>query len=250
MKLLVSVRTADEARAALAGGADIVDAKDPDAGALGAVRLDSLRLIHAAVCDDSQPRGGASRARPITAALGDASDEFSIERTARAYASEGASLVKVGFAGITRAARVAGLLTAAIRGAHMGNPSSGVIAVAYADSVVAASIAFDSLLEPAALSGVTGVLIDTADKRGPGLRTLIPDNALIGWTRRAHDAGLLVGIAGRLASGDLPWARDIGGDVIGVRGAACDGGRSGRVSAQRVRELHEVLARRRLRPPR
>ena len=36
MKLLVSVVSADEARRALAGGADIIDVKDPREGPLGA----------------------------------------------------------------------------------------------------------------------------------------------------------------------------------------------------------------------
>ena len=34
-KLLVSVRTIEEARAALAGGADIIDIKEPTRGSLG-----------------------------------------------------------------------------------------------------------------------------------------------------------------------------------------------------------------------
>ena len=36
MRLLVSVVSAEEARSALAGGADIVDVKDPGEGSLGA----------------------------------------------------------------------------------------------------------------------------------------------------------------------------------------------------------------------
>ncbi|MFL5577756.1 MAG: (5-formylfuran-3-yl)methyl phosphate synthase, partial [Gemmatimonadaceae bacterium] len=65
MHLLVSVSSAAEAAAALAGGADLVDAKDPSAGALGAVSDGALRGIVAAV----------SGARPVSAALGDARDE-------------------------------------------------------------------------------------------------------------------------------------------------------------------------------
>src|SRR4051812_47948913 len=37
MELLVSVRSAKEVEAALAGGADIIDAKEPSRGSLGAV---------------------------------------------------------------------------------------------------------------------------------------------------------------------------------------------------------------------
>ncbi|MBM3821162.1 MAG: hypothetical protein FJW14_19395, partial [Acidimicrobiia bacterium] len=61
MRLLVSVADAIDAAAALDGGADIIDAKDPRAGALGAVPLTVFREIHARV-------GGM---RPVSAALGD-----------------------------------------------------------------------------------------------------------------------------------------------------------------------------------
>ena len=43
MRLLVSVRSAAEARAALSGGADIIDAKEPSLGSLGAVGPLALR---------------------------------------------------------------------------------------------------------------------------------------------------------------------------------------------------------------
>ena len=45
MQLLISVRSRDEALAALTGGADIIDAKDPGAGALGAVSLPTFASI-------------------------------------------------------------------------------------------------------------------------------------------------------------------------------------------------------------
>ena len=90
MRLLVSVASATEALAALAGGADIIDAKDPLAGALGAVPIAVLTEIRAAVAGE----------RPLTAAIGDAGDEAAIEATACAFAAAGAAVVKVGFAGI------------------------------------------------------------------------------------------------------------------------------------------------------
>src|SRR5688572_1266699 len=91
LRLLVSVASAAEASAALAGGANVIDAKDPRTGALGAVSVDVLRQIHAAVAG----------ARFVTAAIGDAADEAETERVAGTFAAAGAALVKVGFAGIT-----------------------------------------------------------------------------------------------------------------------------------------------------
>ena len=43
--LLVSVRSAAEARAALLGGADLIDVKEPLRGSLGAADADRLREI-------------------------------------------------------------------------------------------------------------------------------------------------------------------------------------------------------------
>jgi len=232
MRLLVSVASAAEASAALAGGADVIDAKDPRAGALGAVSTEVLREIHAAV---------ASR-RPVTAALGDAADDSEIERASRAFAAAGASLVKVGFAGIGSAGRAAALIAAAVRGARAGSDGKGgVVAVAYADAERGASLAPVALVEVAARAGATGVLLDTADKGGPGLRGLVEAGALAAWVAETHQTGLLVALAGKLTVDDLPFVRDAGADVAGVRGAACVGGRTGTVSADRVRLLKRVV---------
>ena len=233
MRLLVSVASATEVSAALAGGADFVDAKDPRTGALGAVPAAVLREIHAAV-------GGV---RPVTAAIGDAADEAAIERTACAFAAAGAAFVKVGFAGIFSAARIAALTAAARRG--FGGDSGvygGVIVVAYADAERTASLTPAALVDVAAHTGARGVLLDTADKNGPGLRTLVAHGALVAWVAQAHEKGLLVALAGKLTAEDLPFVRDAGADIAGVRGAACDDGRTGRVSAERVRHLRNVCA--------
>ena len=228
MRLLVSVKNAEEAMAALAGGADLIDAKDPAAGALGAVSLEVLRDIHSTVAG----------LRPVSAALGDAVDERSIERDARAYAFAGASLVKIGFAGISSRSRVDALLNAARRGAAQ---HAGVIAVAYADAERVASLHPDVILDAAASVSVAGVLLDTADKRGPGLSQHVPLERLASWVTTAHRAGLLVAIAGKLSADDIAFARDAGADIAGMRGAACDEGRTGRVVADKVRLLRSRM---------
>jgi uncharacterized protein (UPF0264 family) len=78
------------------------------------------------------------------------------------------------------------------------------------------------------------LLLDTSDKSGPGLRELMTAVALARWVARAHEAGLLVALAGKLTADDLAFVRDAGADIAGVRGAACEGGRTGRVSSERV----------------
>jgi uncharacterized protein (UPF0264 family) len=233
MQLLVSVATGAEASAALAGGADVIDAKNPRVGALGAVSLDSLADVHAAVAG----------ARPVTAAIGDASDEAAIERLSFDFAAVGTSLVKVGFSNISSAARVATLIAAARRGVETGSRGrGGVVAVGYADDPAGVTPA--ALVAIAARAGARGILFDTADKRGPGLRALVDADTLAAWVGCGHDHGLFVALAGKLTAADLPFVRDAGADVAGVRGAACEGSRTARISSEKVRHLIEVLRQR------
>jgi hypothetical protein len=232
MRLLVSVANAAEALAALDGGADLIDAKDPRTGALGAVSIDVLHDIHAAI---------AGR-RPITAALGDADDEATIQSAAATFAAAGAMLVKIGFAGIADARRIAALTTAAGRGAGSGSDrGSGIVAVAYADADRVASLPPGDLVDVAARAGARGVLVDTANKRGDGLRQLVTRTMLASWVAEAHANGLFVALAGKLTADDLPFVRDTGADIVGVRGAACSGGRRGRVEVHKVRLLQHRL---------
>lgn len=228
MKLLVSVRSAAEAAAAAAAGAGVIDAKEPDFGPLGAVPLDVFEAIHAIV---------AARA-PLSAAIGDPVDEESAAAAARAFAAAGASLVKIGFAGVSGIDRVRSVIAAAVHGARDGSPRAGVVAVSYAD---VDGIDLRATIDAAAHAGAAGVMVDTSDKEGPGVRQLIAAERLSAWAERAHEAGLLVAVAGRLEAADLEWAAGAGADIAGVRGAACENGRSGVISPRLVRELSDRL---------
>lgn len=231
MRLLVSVASASEASAAVAGSADIIDAKNPVAGALGAVVPEVLQQIHAAV-------NGAGL---VSAALGDAADETKIEGDAYTFAASGAEFLKVGFAGISTSWRVSALIAAAVRGARAGSDGrSGVVAVAYADADRVASLAPTAVVRLAARAGAVGLLLDTVDKDGPGLRGILEPAALAAWISSGHDAGLFVALAGRLTADDFPFVRDAGADIAGVRGAACEGGRTGHVVTDKVRLLRAL----------
>jgi uncharacterized protein (UPF0264 family) len=239
MQLLVSIANSVEARHALDGGADLIDAKDPSAGALGAVPIETLRQIHALVAGQ----------RVVTAALGDAEDEESVERAAFDYGSVGVGFVKVGFAGTTDLARVERLIAAAVRSVRAtGLYHGGVVAVAYADTGGTTSVEPTSLMDVAARAGATGVLLDTERKDGPGLLHLVSTVALESWVTRAHAAGLIVALAGKLSAENLPVICDTGADIVGVRGAACEQGRSSGVAEVNVRRLTDALQR--LRRPR
>src|SRR5213082_2951283 len=205
MRLLVSVRGSVEARAALAGGADVIDAKDPARGALGPVQRDRLAAIRRAV--------GA--ARPVSAALGDARDDAMV--AAGAAAAAGVAFVKLGFGGVTSEARARSLARAARRG-----------------------LASDRLVAVAVDAGAAGLLLDTAGKDAPLFAIESPD-AVAAWVAAVQAAGLFAALAGSLSGRDFATARALGAELVGVRGAACVGGRTGPVSRARVAALRRLV---------
>ena len=234
MQLLVSVRSADEVEPALAGGADIIDAKEPANGPLGPVSAATLAQLISRVPSDTQfslALGDVTSAEQATAAI------TGLELPAR----QAMSFLKVGFAGVPTAELVQEIMTAAVRHSAMKPDPASIVAVAYADSERAGSLSAELILRLAAAAGVARVLVDTYDKDGPGLMKRWNAVALAAWTSLARRSGLLVGVAGQLGSADVPTVARSGADVIGFRGAACDAGRSGMVSNERVRLLRRCV---------
>src|SRR5439155_397097 len=69
---------------------------------------------------------------------------------------------------------------------------------------------------------------------------LLPPATVSSWVAAAHRAGLFAALAGSLRGADFATARDLGADVVGVRAAACVGGRTGRVRRARVARLRAL----------
>jgi uncharacterized protein (UPF0264 family) len=234
MRLLVSVRSAAEVAAAVAGGADIVDAKEPAAGSLGAVSGHVLREIALSV-----PAGV-----PLSIALGEPKDVAALEaamaelhgltpRPRRAY-------VKIGLS--TAGDGAEALLTALVGLASRTPIRPSVVAVAYADYVAAGAPAPETVARLAAAARADGVLLDTWGKDGGDLFHYLAKPTLHAWIEQVHAAGLLVALAGSLSIEGVRVVADLPADIVGVRGAACLGGRTGVVSEGRVAELKAALA--------
>jgi uncharacterized protein (UPF0264 family) len=234
LQLLVSVRSADEVEPALAGGADIIDAKEPDRGSLGAVDREVLNRILQRVPDD----------RRVSAALGDVTrpDEVlaavhGLELPKRAWPM----YLKLGFAGVRSPDEIGLLIEIAVSVTRGMAASPCLVAVAYADSERARTVP-PALIPPLAeAAGAAGVLLDTHGKDGRGLLEWIPSGALVDWVAVARQAGLLTALAGSLRPRDLALVWRAQPDVVGVRGAACSGGRQGRVSEDRVQRFRRAL---------
>ena len=149
--------------------------------------------------------------------------------------------LKLGFAGVRSPERVTRILATAVAAlADSGSPAL-VVAVAYADAARAGTLTPDLILRRAHGAGASGVLLDTHTKDGTGLLGWITPTALGAWVEGARHAGLLTAVAGSLTLDNFDTVVGAGADVVGVRGAACQGGRQGQVRTDRVRALRRRL---------
>ena len=233
MQLLVSVRDGREAATALAGGAEIIDAKEPSRGPLGRVGAEEFGAIAAQV----------PPAVPLSAAMGDFTAPDDVRDTVGAVVipdRRGAVYLKIGFAGVRSGRHVSTLLTVAGERAAASPGAPALVAVAYADHERAGSPPPGAVLHSAAEAGVRAFLVDTWTKDGRGLLEHLEPSLLAALSERAREAGLLFAVAGSLDTAAIARVAGLA-DVIGVRGAACRGGRGGIVDQGRVRELRRCL---------
>lgn len=221
--LLASVRDLAEARVAVAAGVDWLDLKEPLAGALGAVPVGVAR----------EAADAFAGRLPLSATIGDCWDTpRAIPARVRALADAGVPFVKIGLFA-REAPRT--LLRAVERAAAAG---PRLIAVCFAE---AAPEPDDVAL--LAATGLAGVMLDTADKRGGGLRRHVAPDGLRAFVDAARSHGLLVGLAGSLRHADVAPLAALAPDYLGFRGALCaHGQRGGRIDAGAIRDLKDALA--------
>jgi (5-formylfuran-3-yl)methyl phosphate synthase len=211
VRLLVSVVSVEEARGALAGGADIVDVKDPAEGALGAPSPEVLSDVVAAV----------GSAVPVSVALGDLPGlPHTAALAARGAELSGARYVKVGLRGVRELDGAVAMMRAVVSAV---GPQTAVIAAAYADASALDPPALAPFWLPALVerTGIAGALVDTFIKDGRGLYAWMSEPELGELVARTRGAGRSFAIAGQLRRGDL---RRVDADVVGVRSAVCRGG--------------------------
>jgi uncharacterized protein (UPF0264 family) len=226
-ELLVSVRDAVEAEAALGGGADLIDVKEPARGALG--RADDATIT--AVIQRVAGR------RPVSAALGELTPDSRADRPA------GLRYVKWGLAGWGTASGWQQQLRDMYRPHLRSQRLSGIVLVAYADWRNAAAPPVEDVFEFVRQFG-TVVLLDTFDKvPGRTLLDYLPAREIVALCRWCQAVDIKVALAGSLGVTQLLALREACPDWFAVRGAACaDGHRAGPISAARVCELKRLLA--------
>ena len=228
--LLISVRSAAEAEVALAGGADLIDVKEPRRGSLGAAEPGVWQEVLRTV---------AGRA-PTSVALGELlGDELLGDwRPERLQHAAGACYAKVGLAGC--AAR--NDWQAHWREA-MAQLPTGVrpVAAAYVDCAAARSPPVDDVLALAAEARSPYLLLDTFDKSAGNLFARAPLSVLAALGQRAARNGVQLVLAGSLDNGAIRRLAPLVPAYFAVRGAACSGARTQAIELARVKRLAEVV---------
>lgn len=217
-RFLASVTSAAEAAIALAGGAEIIDAKDPASGALGALPVATVRAIVETVAG----------VVPVSATIGDLVPEPALI-TAATYsmAATGVDMVKIGlFEGGDARASIR-----ALAALDLGPVRRVGLLLADRDPDF-------TLIEAMADAGFAGVMLDTASKDGRALPDVLPAARLGEFVARAQAAGMFAGLAGALRQHHISAVTAHAPDVVGFRGALCSGGhRQGPLEEDAVRRI-------------
>jgi len=228
-RLLVSVRNVVEAHAAIAGGCDLLDIKEPTRGSLGMADIDTIRDV----------AEYAPAHIPVSAALG----ELAVwsGRSDLPALPETLCYVKLGplcaelrdwrneWTSVRRRfdARAAGRLN--------------WILVIYADRCQSSDAAAD-ITDFAADQRCAGVLIDTCDK---STGTLVDTALFREFDRIVSDlraAQVKLAIAGSLSLQTLKQVMSFEPDIIAIRSAACEHGhRDGLVTRRAVASFRSAM---------
>ena len=224
--LLVSVRSASEALAAMAGGAALIDVKEPAHGPLGRAR-DAVMI---------EAIGVVARRCPVSAALGELIEDRGESVPA------GLAFIKWGLAGY----RSSKAWQSSLDARRALGPE--VVAVAYADWQCAGAPPLEEVIGYVVRRSPGVVLLDTCCKDAGQVGAAPP--TLLDWLRPAQiaevcswcrSAGVRIALAGSLGAPEVAALATTAPDWFAVRGAACDRGRDGTVSAAKVRALVNVI---------
>ncbi|PWC46047.1 (5-formylfuran-3-yl)methyl phosphate synthase [Azospirillum sp. TSA6c] len=224
---LASVADAAEIALILPAAPDILDLKDPGAGALGAWDAGD---IAEAVRDLANVPG-----RPkLSATVGDhPMRPDALVPAVRRVAATGVDFVKIGFAPEGAPEKCIDAL------APLAAEGAGMIAVLFADLWPSDPCCLP--IDRFAAAGFRGAMLDTAGKRH-GLRHHWLDAQLGAFVSCTRAHCLLTGLAGSLRVADIPALTALSPDYLGFRGALCGGERTAGIDPQALSRVAAAMA--------
>lgn len=239
-ELLVSVRSPAEAEEALAGGAALIDVKEPKRGALGRADFAIQRQVVQAV----------SGRVPVSAALGELWQRMQLPELwhARPFLPSGVGIVKWGLAGFL-GPFFASTLAPTLDLLQACHPECRPVVVAYADAELAHAPPVDEVCAFARARPGCWFLLDTFSKTPvPGqsqratLLDWLPLSKIALYCKLCQQNGVRVALGGSLGFEEIRKLQSVRPDWFAVRGAACEEGeRQNGVSARRVKQLVDLI---------
>lgn len=204
MQLLVSVKNAEEALLALAAGADIIDLKDPNVGALGALDMPISLAILAAI-------NSHAFNQTISTTVGENHTNLNkLIAAIQQRATMGKVIIKIAvsalFYGATFLVEMRKLTEAGVK----------IVAVFFADERVDLT-----LLPMFKRAGFYGAMLDTKYKSNNLLQVQTKDDLYL-FTHFCHQHHLKSGLAGSLQAQHIVALTAFNATYIGFRGGVCD----------------------------
>lgn len=215
-KWLASIKSLDEAKELETCLPDILDLKDPSAGALGALAIDDINAIVRWLdkrCLSSATVGDLVMKSNV------------ISPVIFQWAETDLDYIKVGLFEDIELENCLVQLKATLYTAP-----KPVIAVIFADQSYP-----DDIVDLVKQAGFIGVMVDTAEKNGQSLSSHWSAIDIQRFVKSANDKGLICGLAGALRIEDIDSLALTGADYLGFRSALCP-------DRQRINHLDVSLA--------
>lgn len=227
-RLLISVRSAEEAAIALSAGADLIDVKEPSNGPLGSAHHEVLAAVLTMV----------NGAVPVSAALGEWTPNALTD--AHWHLQLPVQFIKWGLAGYGNSPGWGEDLLDMRRQIRTGTE---VVLVAYADWEKAKAPPPAEVVKFAKRFRYKAVLIDTFLKDGSTLLDALPLPALTELVKSLQSGRIPVALGGSLKLEQLAKLKPLAPDWFAVRGAVCAGGtREGLLDPVRIQKWKAALA--------
>lgn len=220
-RLLISVKNVEEALHAMYAGTSIIDLKDPEIGALGALPIQETKKVLAVL-----------EGQVLTSAtVGEGHGNIdALIADIKQYADIGVNVIKIAvselFMNQEFFIEMKQLIVKGIK----------LVAVFFADKLVDLS-----LIPKMQTAGFYGAMLDTQQKWRPMVE-LQSKHELINFIKTCKQHHLISGLAGSVGSQHLASLIDLNPDFIGMRGGVCDAGnRTLGLSQKKVEAVNAML---------
>ena len=210
-KILVSIKSFNEAMLVLNKGIDIIDFKDPTLGSLGALPIDKIQS-----CLNIIPPNQLT-----SATIGDICNIEEIKKKTLFLSKIEIDFIKIGF--FFNKNKLKNLFSI-----KRLAKNKKIIAVLFADKKPTLDI-----IKEIKKIHFDGILIDTQSKENGNLRDYLNNSEIERFIKFSKKENLTIGLAGSLTFDDIDPLRKLNPDYLGFRGALCN-------SAKRKSDICEI----------